>query len=218
MIDAATSCPLCGSLKLEDFYRDKLRPYLRCLTCELVFVPADHYLSAEQERKQYDLHRNDPADQNYRRFLAPVFSAVRERVATPAQGLDYGSGPGPTLSVMLQESGYEMSIYDIFYADDRAVLDRPYHFITCTEVVEHLHHPGEVLSQLFGLLAPGGWLTIMTKRYTGKEAFAQWHYKNDPTHVCFYSDATFAFVADQFNTKLEVKSKDLVLLQKRVDP
>lgn len=181
-------------------------------------MPAGYYLSAEQERKQYDLHQNDPADQNYRRFLTPVYSAICKRVTLPAHGLDYGSGPGPTLSVMLQEVGYEMSIFDIFYAKDRAALDRHYQFITCTEVAEHLHQPGMVLSQLHDMLEAGGWLAIMTKRYTCRDAFAQWHYKNDPTHVCFFSDTTFTFFADQLNAKLEVKSKDLVLLQKTVDP
>ncbi|WP_340638660.1 class I SAM-dependent methyltransferase [Vreelandella lionensis] len=96
---------------------------------------------------------------------------------------------------MFEEAGFDIDVYDIFYAPHDAHLNRQYDFITATEVVEHLAAPGEVLNQRVAQLLPGGYLGLMTKRVTSQEAFARWHYINDPTHVCFFSEATFRWWA-----------------------
>lgn len=93
--------------------------------------------------------------------------------------------PRPTLSVMLVEQGYTMSIYDIFYYDDKAMFDCHYDYITATEMAEHLFNLGKVLQQLWTLLEVDGILALMTKQVIDKTAFANWHYKNEPTHICF---------------------------------
>ncbi|WP_203434339.1 methyltransferase domain-containing protein [Nitrosococcus halophilus] len=94
------------------------------------------------------MHDNDPGDPAYRRFLSRLFKSVCARVAPPARGLDFGSGPGPTLSLMFTEAGYGMAIYDPFYAPDPAALRQTYDFVTASEVAEHLYAPGEVFTQL----------------------------------------------------------------------
>ncbi len=101
---------------------------------------------------------------------------------------------GPTLSVMFEEAGFEMDVYDIFFfTRPHAVsLSRQYDFITATEVVEHLAAPGEVLGERIAQLDHGGYLGLMTKRVTSQEAFARWHYINDPTHVSFLAKPPFA--------------------------
>ena len=43
----------------------------------------------------------------------------------------------------------------------------------------------------------------MTKLVRNQEAFAKWHYKNDLTHVCFFSRATFEWLSDQWQADLE---------------
>ena len=45
-----------------------------------------------------------------------------------------------------------MSLYDPFFFPDRTRLSRRYDFITATEVVEHLHRPGEELERLWAML------------------------------------------------------------------
>jgi len=209
------NCPLCHSSDCPPFFRDRRRDYLRCGVCRLVFVPADQYLSAEEERAEYDLHENEIDDSGYRRFLTRVFEPVRGRVSPPARGLDFGCGPGPALAAMFREAGYRMSVFDVFYASDRSVLvPGAFDFVTATEVFEHLHRPGEEIERMLTLLRPGGWLGVMTKRVIDREAFAGWHYKNDLTHVCFFSEATFEWIAERFGLHLEVGGKDVVLMQK----
>ena len=89
-----------------------------------------------------------------------------------------------------------------------------YDFICATEVVEHLHHPGAELAHLWSLLRPGGWLGIMTKLVRDRSAFKQWHYKNDPTHVCFFSEETRRWWARQHHASIEFVGADVILLQR----
>ena len=211
-------CPLCLQQDVDQLYfQDVRRRFYQCLNCCLVFVPSDQYLTAEQEKAAYDLHQNHPDDQQYRTFLSRLFEPLRVRLQAGGRGLDFGSGPGPTLSVMFEEIGYSMTLYDRFYACDRSVFDRSYDFITATEVLEHLHHPDKELDRLWSCLNPGGFLGIMTKLVWGREAFKHWHYKNDLTHVCFYSRTTFEWLASQWKAELTFIGADVIVLRKKGD-
>ena len=208
-------CPLCTALAPEFYHRDKKRDYLQCTECSLVFVPPKYHLSPEKEKAEYDLHRNSPDDAGYRNFLKRLFTPMRERIRPGSQGLDFGCGPGPTLSVMFEEAGFSMAVYDHFYADDCKSLAKQYDFITATEVVEHLHNPAVDLNKLWTLLKPGGYLGIMTKQVINKEAFSRWHYTQDPTHVCFFSLVTFQWLAGLWQGELKVIGNDVTFFRKR---
>jgi len=214
-MNAAMHCPLCDGRTIEPFYEDKRRPYLRCCRCALVFVPPAYYLDRSAERAEYDLHCNALNDPGYRAFLSRLALPLVARLAPGSCGLDFGCGPGPALAAMLREAGHEVSVYDSFYQPERDVLNRRYDFICATEVVEHLHQPGTELSRLWSLLNPGGVLGIMTKLVLGSEAFAGWHYKNDPTHVCFFSEQTWQWWAREHGAGLELIGADVMLLQPR---
>lgn len=207
-------CPLCLSADNQPYFSDSKRSYRQCLRCQLVFVPAEFYLTAAEEKAEYDLHENSADDLGYRRFLSRAAKPVLNRVGANAIGLDFGSGPEPVLQSMLQEAGLKVSVYDIFYAPDESVFNTTYDFITATEVVEHLHEPVKVLEQLWQCLAAHGVLVVMTKRVIDVNAFSRWHYKNDPTHVCFFSDATFSWLAAKWQAELEYVDKDVVVFRK----
>jgi SAM-dependent methyltransferase len=209
-----THCPLCGANAISSYFRDCRRPYLNCAVCKLVFVPPDWRLARDAERAEYQLHENDINDVGYRRFLSRLTVPLAARLAPGARGLDFGCGPGPALAHMLRESGFEVALYDSFFSPFDSVFDANYDFICATEVVEHLHHPGRDLERLWSLLQPGGWLGIMTKLVRDCEAFASWHYKNDPTHVCFYSVDTWQWWARCHDASLEIIGADVILLQR----
>jgi SAM-dependent methyltransferase len=212
-MSAAMHCPLCGGQKTAPFHQDQRRPYLRCCRCALVFVPSAYYLERSAERAEYDLHCNVVDDPGYRKFLSRLALPLAARLAPGSQGLDFGCGPGPALAAMLRDVGHEVSLYDSFYQPDNAALTRRYDFICATEVVEHLHQPGSELARLWSLLKPGGVLGIMTKLVRDREAFAGWHYKNDPTHVCFFSEQTWRWWAREQGAQLDVIGADVILLQ-----
>lgn len=204
-------CPLCHGEGSALFHRDARRDYRQCPHCALVFVPPQYLLSPAEEKAQYDLHRNAVDDPGYRAFLARVATPLQQRLSPAARGLDYGCGPGPALAALMREQGHSVALYDPFYYPDTTVLDASYDFVTCTEVVEHAFDASALWQRLFSLLRPGGWLGVMTKRVAGRDAFAGWHYKNDPTHVRFYSEVTLAWVARRFNAALELTSADTAI-------
>ncbi|QSP96516.1 class I SAM-dependent methyltransferase [Marinobacter salinisoli] len=171
-------------------------------------------LTPDEERGIYDCHENDAADPGYRRFLAKLLDPLLARLEPGLSGLDFGCGPGPALADMLTEAGMSMSLYDPFFCPDTDALSRTYDFITCTEVVEHLHQPAEVFRRLDALLKPGGWLGVMTCFQTDDDRFANWHYRRDPTHVVFYREKTLGVVASQLGWQLDIPRKDVALMRK----
>lgn len=208
-------CSLCRGIQIAPYHRDKTRSYYRCGTCELIFVPERYHLSAAMEKNRYDLHTNHPEDPGYRRFLRRLFVPLNAVIAPGSHGLDFGSGPGPTLSVMFEEAGHRMAIYDPFYADNPEVFDRTYDFITATEVVEHLRAPGKELPRLFDRLKPGGYMGIMTRQVENRAAFATWRYIDDDTHIAFFSRPAFEWLAAQLTAQLSFIEKDVVLLRRK---
>lgn len=206
-------CPMCRSESGELYYEDAKRHYLRCCSCQLVYVPSLYWLSAADEQAIYDLHENEEHDPGYRRFLSRLTKPLLEKLSPNQQGLDFGSGPGPALSVMLEEQGHQVELYDPFYANNPSVLNNTYDFICATEVVEHVRDPDQVFTTLFTLLKPGGWLGIMTKMVREQQAFSNWHYIRDMTHICFYHRSTFDYLAKRFNAKVITIGQDVVLFQ-----
>ena len=209
------TCPLCESGDVSAIARDRYRDYLRCAICDLVFVPPTQHISLEAEKARYDQHRNSPDDLAYRGFLSRLFVPLQQRLAPGSRGLDFGSGPGPTLSVMFEEAGYTMALYDPFYAPDVRAIETTYDFITATEVVEHLREPRAALDRLWSCLKPGGILGLMTKLAPHREPFTAWHYTNDETHICYFSRATFEWLAARWQADVTFIGADVILLHKR---
>lgn len=208
------SCPLCGDHDISLFHRDKVREYFRCSRCQLVSVPRQYWLRQEQEKAEYDLHTNDPDDQGYRTFLSRLTESLSKRIKDVGKGLDFGCGAGSPIPAMMTEKGHEVDLYDPYYFPDTILKER-YDFITATEVAEHLRSPRLEFEKLEKLLIPGGYLGLMTKLVSSKEAFTSWHYIRDLTHICFYSEATFVFLAEQLSMELEIISSDVILMRKR---
>nr|WP_148204288.1 class I SAM-dependent methyltransferase [Syntrophotalea carbinolica] len=207
-------CPLCRSRHTILYFEDRNRRYRQCLDCLLVFVPRCFWLSRSEEKATYDLHQNEPHDEGYRHFLSRLSNPLLAQLPPQQRGLDFGCGPGPTLSSMLEEHGHRIDLYDPFYFNDPSVFDKKYDFICATEVVEHLHDPDREFTSLFEMLKRGGWLAIMTKLVIDRQAFSRWHYIRDLTHICFYSRETFAYLARRFNAQHTFAADDVILLQK----
>lgn len=213
-------CILCGSDQVDLFYEDHSEMYrsnyYKCGNCELIFAPERFRPTPEEEIERYDQHNNDPEDQRYRDFLGRLFKPLNKLLPPGSKGLDFGSGPGPTLHIMFEEAGHDMNIYDPFYADDSTVFEKTYDFITTTEVAEHLHDPATEFDRLWGCLRDGGYLGIMTKLAKGsKEHLADWHYRLDNTHVTFYTKNTFRWMADRWGAVLEFYPQNVMIFQKK---
>jgi len=212
----STACPLCNTNQKLVFLPDKEREYYRCSCCDLIFVSRECYLSEYEEKARYDSHNNDPDDPRYRNFFKQLLTPLLAILPSNSYGLDFGSGPGPTLSLMLEEYGHKVDLYDKFYAQNDAVFQNRYDFITATEVVEHLPNPLKDLEVLVKILQKGGILAIMTEIVFPQLDFRNWYYKNDPSHVCFYSEKTFVYLANLLGLEIVTISERVIILRKNI--
>lgn len=211
----ALVCPLCAHHRPVHVARVQTTDFWACTRCALHFRDPSAWPDREAERAHYQLHDNRPDDPGYRRFLQPLFDALTERIPTASRGLDFGCGDGPALAAMLREAGHEVAVYDPLFQADPACLRHRYAFITASEVFEHLHRPAETLALLDGLLEANGWLGVMTGTPpVGAEAFAQWHYLRDPTHVLFYPHRTMAWIATRFGWRVDMPARNVTLFHK----
>ena len=208
------ACPLCKTSNSSKFYKEKFREYLRCLSCDFIFVPKIYHLSDAEEKSRYDTHNNDPNDHRYRHFLSQLLVPLLERIQQKSNGLDFGSGPGPTLSLMLEECGHSVDLYDKFYANDISVFEKKYDFITATEVLEHLSEPMAEISRLIEMLNNKGHLAVMTQILTPQIDFSAWYYKSDPSHIGFFTKKSLSFLASYLNIEVYFISERVVFFQK----
>lgn len=208
-------CPLCSCPETTKIHTDADRAYYHCPVCDLICVERNALLVPHEEKLRYDLHENNPADPNYRNFLDQLAQPLLTRLGPPPlRGLDFGSGPGPTLAIMLAEQGYTMRIYDHYYAPNPHILEETYDFVTCTETFEHFYTPSIEWFLLVNLIKPGGWLGIMTLLHPPLAEFPTWHYINDLTHVSFFSRQTFNFLAQRDRLHVEIIGDHVILFQK----
>lgn len=134
-----------------------------------------------------------------------------ERLEPGARGLDFGCGPAPVLSELLTSAGFPCAAYDPFFARDETLLDERYDYVTCSEVAEHAHDPAEMFATLHRLLGPGGVLGVMTTFYQNRAAFADWWYRRDPTHVCFYNEDTMRWIGERHGWMTDFPAPNVTL-------
>jgi 2-polyprenyl-3-methyl-5-hydroxy-6-metoxy-1,4-benzoquinol methylase len=170
-----------------------------------MFMAEKEILSPDKERERYLQHINHIDNQGYVDMLTGFLNrAVYPFQAPGGSALDFGCGPGPVLSHLMDKMSYQTDIYDPYFAPGKDFPGQPYHLITCTEVVEHLKKPMKELTFISSLLAPGGILAIMTlfhpiKRDNDEQAealFQKWWYRRDKTHICFFRPETFQYIAN----------------------
>lgn len=209
------SCPLCCSQSTNHYGSDKKRAYHACSICSLVFADPDSWPDANAEKNEYDLHKNHVDDDGYNRFLQRIVEPLNERIPANSRILDFGCGPAPALAHQLEALNHSVALYDIFYEPNETALYKKYDAIVLTEVIEHLHRPLETISKLWQQLNENGKLAIMTQRVINQQRFQNWAYKNDPTHVCFYSDGTFTWLGKKLNTQhIEFVGRDMVFIRR----
>lgn len=193
-------CPLCGGAEAEKFDEAGGREYLHCPACRLIFVPEKYWPSFEAERARYDQHQNAPGDAGYLTFLDTIAAPLGKRLAPGSRGLDYGCGPFPVLCEIIEKQGHTIDRHDPHYFP--ALPRGPYDFIVSTETFEHFRKPGEEITRLCALLRAGGLLGVMTALWSEEVFRANWHYRRDFTHLCFYRRETMAWIAAAFGLEI----------------
>ncbi|WP_247666492.1 class I SAM-dependent methyltransferase [Aquimarina sp. MMG015] len=192
------NCALCGSETVEFSVTEK-RGYYQCTHCDGIGMYPSYFLSSIDEKNRYDTHNNDVTDVGYQNFVSPIVNSIRDEYKKEHNGLDFGSGSGPVITSMLRNIGYNITTYDPFFDPNPKALDQTYDYIACCEVMEHFYNPNQEFKLLHSLLQEKGSLYCKTYLYNRSIDFNSWWYKNDPTHVFFYTQKTLNWIKTNYH-------------------
>ena len=206
-------CTLCGNVTVF-FIEYKERHFHKCNHCGSVLLDTKHYLVFDDEKYRYDKHSDDIEDEGYQQFVSPIVNAVLQNYTSLDKGLDYGCGKTAIIKTLLQRKQYTIAGYDPIYYPNQELLSENYNYITCCEVVEHFYNPEQEFKKLMQLLLPGGKLYLKTNLYSDIIDFKSWWYKNDPTHVIFYTKKSMEFIEYTFGFSTLTFHKNLIEFSK----
>ncbi|MZG30523.1 MAG: class I SAM-dependent methyltransferase [Nitrospinae bacterium] len=203
-------CPLCNS-SAHFLISGENREYWLCSVCRAIFVPEGFHIPREEEVKRYLQHENSIDNDGYVQMFQNKINILKDYDIQSA--LDYGCGYEPVLKTLLEKEGIHTTGYDPNFFPDTC-LDSFYDLVISTETFEHLRNPAEELERVSSKVKPGGYLAIMTRFYPNEEnAFSDWYYKRDPTHIIFYCSQTFEWIAEKTGFKLIFNNEhDFVVL------
>ena len=203
-------CLLCQN-NVENFRNIGDREYLKCISCHSIMLNPKDYISEESEKERYEEHNNDVYDKEYQNFASIIVESVLKDYDKKHKGLDFGSGTGPVITKLLRDEGYNIHLYDPFFANYKEKLKQTYDYIVCCEVIEHFHHPTLEFSRLKAMLNPGGSLYIKTSVYDEDIDFDLWYYKNDLTHVFFYHKIALEYIKKYHNFSEMTIIEDMII-------
>ncbi|MBD3345377.1 MAG: methyltransferase domain-containing protein [Chitinivibrionales bacterium] len=207
-------CPLCREPHTVFLGADGRREYYHCQTCALRFVPPKYHVGIHEEKARYALHTNDGEDKQYIGYLGRIVSNIQKIARPGGRILDFGSGEHAALTSLLKKAGYECAAYDPLYGVGGRALEKKYNCVVLCEVIEHLRKPAEELRKIWKALVPGGTAFIKTAFYPDSN-FLSWWYKEDITHICFFSQETFRYVEHLLeNTASCTITRHFILLRK----
>ncbi len=190
-------CPLCDTQSTL-FYKDE---FFQCPCCKGIFRPKERLLDSTSEKQRYENHTNDSSDLGYQNFVKPITNSILKDFKSSDLGLDFGCGKDSPIVKILEENDYKIAKYDIFFYDDKKVLEQRYDYIACCEVIEHFYNPKKEFELLKSLLKKDGVLYLMTGIYSEEIDFSKWWYKNDLTHVFIFTKETFFWIKEEFGFK-----------------
>jgi hypothetical protein len=208
------NCRLCNAEECIHVCSDLHRSFFHCVRCGLIFVPASDHLSLSDEKARYALHDNDAGHEGYLRFLSEMADSVIEHSSPNAHILDFGCGKEAVLSSILRARGFDCTPYDPLYEIGPSALARQYDAVVLCEVIEHLRELPHEVAIVKQVLKPTGKVFIRTRLYPSLPEFSKWWYKEDPTHVNFFSRPSMELLASMMGLTMEDTEKpDIFIMQ-----
>ena len=214
-------CPLCDCHHPSLILKADLREYWLCPKCSLIFVPSQFFISKKEEVNRYLEHDNNLQNEGYVEMFQKKIKIIKVVCPEVKIVLDYGCGYAPVLKTLFERHGYDAIAYDPnFFPDEKP--NKKYDLIISTETFEHIKKPREELMRLIPKISNKGYLAVMTRFYPIKknnlcpDSFGKWYYKRDPTHIAFYSQKTFLWMADELKMKVCHNNQfDFIIFQRK---
>ncbi len=213
-----TICPLCTEpIGFKEVQGPDTRVYHHCEECHLIFTATRFQPTKKEEEHRYRQHNNGIQHKGYVTFLYKAIKPALQFLRPGMIGLDYGCGPQPTLSRLLEQEGFTCDDYDpIFFPELNQ--NKQYNFIFATECFEHFFYPARELIKIQQLLKDDGILAIMTEQWQSLEKFKNWYYAKDNTHVSFYHQRTFQFIAEKSEMNTIFSDNNRVIIFQKTKP
>lgn len=209
------TCVICNAEAYFFYQKEASLPmYYKCEHCYCVFEDERYYLSAKAEKERYDAHENDVEDLRYQEFVSPIVKQVKKHFDQQSIGLDFGAGSAPVITKLLEDKGYQLDGYDPYYFPRNDLQENYYDYIVCCETMEHFHFPINEFKWMKKLLKNGGFFFGKTKMIDEQTDFHRFNYKNDQTHVVFYSEKTLQKIKDIIGFKDFYLSDNTIIFTK----
>jgi SAM-dependent methyltransferase len=218
-------CRLCQNpahLVFED-----TRPFFACNVCGLIFT--DCCISVEAVEKHYKDQHSNTFDwmKEANSFTGWLKNLGHADPCLSLSILDYGSGSG-LLTEAFRRIGFKVDCYEpmVHGEFNRESYSEAYGVIILNEVIEHLEDINKTLDIVDSVLAGNGFVfikTLLTDQIINdpenfKESFTHWWYKDDPTHISFFSFLTIEYLCKDRGRNLMVRATsstdNCVVLQK----
>ncbi len=208
------NCPLCPNI-IDSSIEGRINYKLwHCPNCDLVFKDPELRPAPADEKSRYKYHNNNSDNKGYIDNLNLAVKPAIKLFEPGMGGLDYGCGPEPVLSGLVEKEGFECFNYDpIFFPE---FPDERMDFIFATETFEHFFEPQRDIKLITALLRPGGILTVMTERWNNLDQLADWWYLRDITHVSFFHKKTFDYICSKFGYSVLYDDSKVIILEKDV--
>jgi len=211
------SCRICGSATRSLWDEGFQVSYHECLLCEFLFLEQKAIPSEEAEKQEYLKHDNHMQNAGYVRYLEDFIQrAVQPFCGSTGRVLDFGCGPGPVLAQLLRNRGFIVDVYDPFFFPEKVAEGKRYDLITATEVFEHIRKPLQSLQWLKTLLKENGILAIMTLFHPrNDEAFRNWWYRREASHISFYTPVTLSSLANTLGMQVQWTDQEKLFVMKK---
>jgi hypothetical protein len=214
MMNQNPKCRLCQT-EMKHYSKTRGRDYYRCPHCDSIQLDEKQLLTPDNEKKRYDTHNNDVFDSGYQKFVSPITNYIFKHSKETNKGLDFGAGPGPVISKVLTDNHYQIKQYDPHYHPDIELLVSQYDYIVACEVVEHFNQPKKEFDLLIKITKNQGYWIFMTDIYDESIDFDKWYYKNDETHVIFYTKKTLEYLKKVYHfNHLEIDKRLIIFSNK----
>ena len=209
-------CHICNNTVTTFTHTKSKILYYHCESCEYIFKSPLYYQDFSTQEERYNLHTNHEEDLGYIAYFQRFLDFVLPHIDTPKNALDFGCGCSSLLASLFIKLGISCDYYDPIYHPHTLDKSKKYDLIVSTEVFEHLHQPRKVFEDLIQRLSPEGYLAIQTQFHPNdKEAFKQWYYHQDPTHIVFFRAKTFKILAHMYGCEyLMDNDKNMVIIRK----
>ncbi|MFQ5432369.1 MAG: class I SAM-dependent methyltransferase [Nitrospinota bacterium] len=202
------------------FYRDSRRFY-KCPSCGLIFTN-ETAGNAASEKHYMSQWKSTDAD-FWKQQVDGLLSVIHKYKMPVGRLLDFGSGAGE-ITKEFQARGIEATPLDPMingYLKDQNYPQK-FEVVVGVEVIEHLPDMWDELKEIKRNLSADGimlFTTILTDGFIDsaneREQFRGWWYKDDPTHVSFFSRKSVFRLAEHMGYTADIYGTQLFVLKRR---